>query len=123
MTIEECGGGVAVFEFEDICEGNYASADYITICRNFHSVIVKNVQKLTPDKRNTMKRFITLIDEIYNHKTKLYMTCEVSLEELFDVDNVIVKNAKLKLFDVDYKEPEYEVDFALQRCKSRVVEM
>lgn len=51
------------------------------------------------------------------------MTCEVSLEELFDVDNVIVKNAKLKLFDVDYKEPEYEVDFALQRCKSRVVEM
>ena len=45
------------------------------------------------------------------------------MEELFDVDNVIVKNAKLKLFDVDYKEPEYEVDFALQRCKSRVVEM
>lgn len=66
---------------------------------------------------------IAQIDEIYNHKTKLYMTCEVSLEELFDVDNVIVKNAKLKLFDVDYKEPEYEVDFALQRCKSRVVEM
>jgi len=44
------------------------------------------------------------IDEIYNHKTKLYMTCEVSLEELFDVDNMIVKNPKLKLFDVDYKE-------------------
>jgi len=61
MTIDECGGGVAVFEFEDICEGNYASADYITICRNFHSVILKNVQKLTPDKRNVMKRFISLV--------------------------------------------------------------
>ena len=28
-----------------------------------------------------------------------------------------------KLFDVDSKEPEYDVDFALHRCKSRVIEM
>jgi len=65
MTIDECGGGVAVFEFEDICEGNYASADYITICRHFHSVILKNVQKLTPDKRNVMKRFISLVKYLF----------------------------------------------------------
>jgi predicted ATPase len=33
-----------------------------------------------------MKRFISLIDEIYNHKVKLYMTCEVTLEDLFDLN-------------------------------------
>lgn len=47
MTIKQCGGGVAAFDFEDICEGTYGSPDYITICRNFHTVIIKNVRKLS----------------------------------------------------------------------------
>lgn len=64
MRIKYCGGGVAVFEFSDICEGNYASPDYITICRNFHTVIIKNVKKLTPDERNTMRRFISFVTSL-----------------------------------------------------------
>lgn len=51
------------------------------------------------------------------------MSCEVSLDKLFDVNNLLLKKQHLKLYDVDYKEPEYDVDFALERCKSRVVEM
>lgn len=61
MIIKRCGGGVAVFEFDDICEGNYGSPDYITICRNFHTVIIKNVKRLSQNERNTMKRFVTFV--------------------------------------------------------------
>lgn len=68
--------------------------------------------------------FLLKIDEVYNHKMKLYMTCEVSLNHLFDVDNKIKEGVVLKkLYDVDSREPEYDVDFALHRCKSRVAEM
>ncbi|KAL4439508.1 hypothetical protein ABPG74_003910 [Tetrahymena malaccensis] len=123
IKLNKTGGGVVMLEFSDICEGYYAPPDYITICRNFHTVILKNVKKLSTDDRNSMKRFISLVDEIYNHRTKLYMTCQVSLDELFDINNQIPKQGAQKLYDVDYKEPQYDVDFALERCKSRVVEM
>lgn len=61
LNIKQCGGGVAVFDFKDICEGIYGSPDYITICRSFHTVILKNVKKLKPEDRNTMKRFVTFV--------------------------------------------------------------
>lgn len=52
------------------------------------------------------------------------MTCEVSLEELFNVNQQSPQQFPMKkLYDVDSKEPEYDVDFALHRCKSRVIEM
>lgn len=65
MKVDKCGGGVVVLDFAEVCEGYYASPDYITLCRNFHTVILKNVKKLTTDDRNSMKRFISLVFQLY----------------------------------------------------------
>jgi cell division protein ZapE len=41
------------------------------------------IPKLTPDKRNEAKRFVTLIDALYEHKVKLICTAEVPAQELY----------------------------------------
>ncbi|EGR32035.1 hypothetical protein IMG5_098710 [Ichthyophthirius multifiliis] len=134
INIKRCNERVVEFEFNDICQGNYAPADYITICRYFNAIILKNVQKFCQDDRNTMKRFISLIDEVYNHKVKLYMSCEVTLQDLFDlhgsgssdderkkISSFVEQGDEDESSDIDYFVSE--VDFALDRCKSRVVEI
>jgi protein AFG1 len=58
--------------------------------------------------RNAARRFILLIDEMYNHKTKLYCSAERDLMNLF-----VVKNTG----------ESYDEEFALERCRSRLKEM
>lgn len=58
--------------------------------------------------RNAARRFILLIDEMYNHKTKLFCSAERDLMNLF-----VVKNSG----------ENYDEEFALERCRSRLKEM
>jgi cell division protein ZapE len=59
------------------------SADYLEIASEFSTVIMSGIPKLTPEKRNEAKRFITLIDALYEHKVKLICTAEVPAQELY----------------------------------------
>eukprot|EP01027_Heterolobosea_sp_BB2_P011142 GEZU01016245.1.p1 GENE.GEZU01016245.1~~GEZU01016245.1.p1 ORF type:complete len:763 (+),score=208.62 GEZU01016245.1:3-2291(+) len=86
LKIPRTANGVAMFDFKDLC-GDYAAvgaADYIAICENYHTVILYNVPRLSVyAQRNSARRLITLIDELYEHKTKLVLGAEVPLSELF----------------------------------------
>jgi cell division protein ZapE len=44
------------------------AADYIAISKEFHTVIVSGIPKMEDRHREQAKRFITLVDELYNHK-------------------------------------------------------
>jgi cell division protein ZapE len=59
------------------------SADYTEIAREFSTLIMADIPKLSADKRNEAKRFMTLIDALYEHKVKLICTAEVPAQELY----------------------------------------
>ncbi len=50
-----------MFDFNDLSEDFLGAADFIAICRNFHSIILKNVPRITMDDRNSARRFITFV--------------------------------------------------------------
>jgi len=76
-------GKTVWFNFSELCEQALGASDYIEIAREFSTVLLANLPQMNSEKRNEAKRFVTLIDELYEHKVKLICTAEVPPEELY----------------------------------------
>lgn len=76
-------GDIALTSFNELCARPLGSADYMEIAREFSTLIMADIPKLTPEKRNEAKRFTTFIDILYEHKVKLICTAEVPVQELY----------------------------------------
>lgn len=71
LDIPKAAKGIARFGFNTLCGRPLGAADYLAIATHFHTVIIDGIPRLSPDQRNEAKRFMTLIDALYEHKTKL----------------------------------------------------
>ncbi len=63
--------GAARFSFDDLCAQPLGSLDYLTIADAYHTVFIDDIPILTPDKRNEARRFINLIDTLYDERVGL----------------------------------------------------
>ncbi len=75
--------GVAVFSFKRLCSENRGASDYLSIAREFHSVIVVGIPQMGPDMRNEAIRFTKLIDALYEQRVKLLVTADAEPEALY----------------------------------------
>jgi cell division protein ZapE len=75
--------GVAVFSFKRLCESPLGAADYLAIAWRYHTLILVGIPRLGPEKRNEAKRFVTLIDALYENNVKLLCSAAASPEELY----------------------------------------
>jgi cell division protein ZapE len=63
--------GVARFSFADICEKPLAASDYLRLARDYHTIMIDHIPVMDYAERNAAKRFITLIDTLYDNRVKL----------------------------------------------------
>jgi cell division protein ZapE len=63
--------GVARFNFADLCEKPLAASDYLRLARDYHTIMIDHVPVMDYPARNEAKRFITLIDTLYDNAVKL----------------------------------------------------
>ncbi|WP_118856360.1 cell division protein ZapE [Sphingomonas mesophila] len=75
--------GVAVFSFKRLCGAARGAADYLAIARRFHTVILVGVPVMTREMRNEAARFVTLIDQLYEHKVKLLAAADAEPASLY----------------------------------------
>ncbi|MGK2284924.1 cell division protein ZapE [Pedomonas sp. V897] len=75
--------GVAVFSFKRLCASPLGPADYLAIAQKYHTVIIVGIPKLGPEKRNEAKRFVTLIDALYEYRVKLLCAADAPPQELY----------------------------------------
>ena len=78
--------GVARFTFRDLCEEPLAAADYLRIAHEYHTVILDRIPVLTFERRNAAKRFIILVDTLYDMNVKLIASAEAEPEVLYRAD-------------------------------------
>jgi len=83
VVLSSVHGDIACTSFEELCVKPLGSADYTEIAREFSTLIMAEIPKLSSEKRNEAKRFMTLIDALYEHKVKLICTAEVPAQELY----------------------------------------
>jgi cell division protein ZapE len=75
--------GVAVFSFKRLCGEARGAADYLAIARRYHTIILVGIPRMGPENRNEAARFVTLIDELYEHKVKLLAAADAPPDELY----------------------------------------
>jgi cell division protein ZapE len=63
--------GVARFSFADLCEKPLAASDYLRLARDYHTVLIDHIPVMDYPERNAAKRFIALIDTLYDNAVKL----------------------------------------------------
>ena len=78
--------GVARFSFSDLCEQPLGAADYLRIAREYHTLILDRVPVMTFETRNAAKRFIILIDTLYDLNVKLIASAEAEPDGLYRGD-------------------------------------
>lgn len=83
IYVPNAHGDIAMFTFHELCEEARGPADYIEITREFSTILLSDIPKLTPEKRNEAKRFVNLIDEMYEHKVKLICTAAATPDQLY----------------------------------------
>jgi cell division protein ZapE len=63
--------GVARFSFAEICEVPLAASDYLRLAHDYHTILIDHIPAMDYDERNAAKRFIALIDTLYDNAVKL----------------------------------------------------
>ena len=75
--------GVARFSFAELCEKPLGPGDYLAIAGLFHTLVLSGVPTLSAEKRNEARRFMTLIDALYEHRVKLVVSAAAPPERLY----------------------------------------
>jgi len=83
LTIPRAARGVARFFFAELCEQPLGAADYLEIANQFHTVLLDQIPLLGPENRNAAKRFVILVDALYEHKVKLIASAKAEAHALY----------------------------------------
>jgi len=75
--------GVARFSFADICEQPLAASDYLRLAHDYHTIMIDRIPVMDYAERNAAKRFITLIDTLYDNAVKLMASAEADPLSLY----------------------------------------
>jgi len=74
----------AWFDFDALCEGPRGSADYIELARAYPAILLSEVPQFTPLREDAARRFIQLVDELYDRRVKLALSAAAPAVELYD---------------------------------------
>jgi cell division protein ZapE len=83
LPVPRAAAGVAMFEFADLCERALGAADYLALTERYHTLILEGVPLLQPDRRNEARRFMTLVDALYERRVMLFISAAASPEQLY----------------------------------------
>jgi len=83
LRVPRAAMGVARFYFHDLCEQPLAAVDYLRIAHEFHTLILDRIPLMDFDQRNAAKRFVILIDTLYDHAVKLVASAAAEPDALY----------------------------------------
>ncbi len=88
INFTKCSANVAYCTFEFICNTNLAHEDYASIAKEFKLIFIEKVPKMTNDYSDQCRRFISLIDMLYDNKCSVVILAENPISSLCQITNL-----------------------------------
>ena len=79
--------GAARFSFADLCAQPLGAEDYLKIAHEFHTIVLDHIPVMNYGQRNEAKRFIALIDTLYDQAVKLVASAEAAPAALYQASD------------------------------------
>lgn len=94
------------FDFEDLCGGPRSAYDYIELARIYHTILLSNVPRLDDGSDDRARRFINLVDELYDRHVKLILSAEVELPVLYQGNGLafVFERTRSRLLEMQSKD-------------------
>ncbi len=83
LVVPKAAHGVAWFDFAALCEQPLGAADYLALADRYHALILHDVPKLARDKHNEARRFMTLVDVLYECRVNLILSADAEPHDLY----------------------------------------
>jgi len=84
IQVPRAAGRSARFDFTDLCEKPVAAREYLAIADRYDTIFIDHVPVLDPTKRNATKRFILLIDTLYDKRLRVFISADRPPEKLYE---------------------------------------
>lgn len=88
IPVRALAEGIAWFDFGALCEGPRAAADYIEIARDHHTVLLSGVPVMDAMRDNAARRFVHLVDELYDRNVNLLLSADAEPAWLYTGDKL-----------------------------------
>ncbi len=86
VRVPRAADGVARFTFQELCEQPLGASDYLMIANTYHTLLIDHIPVMGFDARNPAKRFIILIDMLYERGVKLVASAAAEPDALYRAD-------------------------------------
>jgi cell division protein ZapE len=83
LAVPLAASGVARFDFATLCGTALGAGDYLALATHFHALVLDGVPRLSPDNFDEARRFIVLVDALYDHRVKLVASADAVADQLF----------------------------------------
>ena len=107
IRVRQAADGVIWFDFDALCEGPRGVADYIELGRAWHTILVSNVPQFTPQTEDAARRFIELVDELYDRGVNLVLSAAVPVIELYDGECLRAEFARTESRLIEMQSEDY----------------
>ena len=83
LVVPHTAAGVARFDFSALCGVPLGPGDYLALATHYNTLLIDGIPRLSPDNFDEARRFVTLIDAMYEHRVKLYASAAAMPDELY----------------------------------------
>ncbi len=83
LTVPQAADGVARFDFDSLCNTALGAGDYLAIATQFHTLILDGIPRLSPDNYDQARRFIVLVDTLYDQRVKLIASADATPDRIY----------------------------------------
>ncbi len=83
LVVPLAAHGVARFDFQALCGQPLGAGDFLALATHYQALVLDGVPRLSPENFDEARRFITLIDALYDHRVKLVASADATPDELY----------------------------------------
>jgi cell division protein ZapE len=107
IAVKRRADGVIWFDFDVLCEGPRAVADYIELARSFNTVLISGLPQFSAQNENAARRFVNLVDEFYDRGVNLVLSAATPITELYAGERLRVEFARTESRLIEMQSAEY----------------